>query len=814
MKKLVQFLFLFQISINAFSQNLSEEMNSILTRIGNNTPADQLFLHTDRNLYQSGDTIRFQAYIRDFQTGVFETGSISLHALLLNPEHITIDSARFRISYSTASGWLKVPDNAPLGFYTILAFTSDQMNYDSRFAFRMTIKIDRLRPVRSDTIPDQVIERTDVDLRFLPEGGTYIYGVRQRLAFNAVTSTGKSIKISGDIVNQDGKKITEFKQSPYGPGVVEFTPVQGESYYAKPVEPEFGNMNWPLPEPEKSGISMRVNNTRSGSIDMILRGRETSGKKYFLTVTMNNILIFSRDIQLDTLFSARIKTDEIPSGTAIVTLYDNDLNPVAERLVFLNQDKKMNVVISTSPVNARPGKETEVIINTTNEKGENVSSFISVSVVDSTSGYYNGMPYPDIESAFLYDREFYNNLPYSIRCHGLKNIDSRSIDMLMMTYGWRKYTIKETELVYQKRRPDNYDHLKIINRGKEKKVRSEIRLVSTEGGGIITLGLDENRETILPFDSLDVYAREIMILPDDDPSRNSNPVSIEFPENKVFTEEAKLIKTDSGSLIPQFTIAENEQPLFNQDSAVMIEPVTIKGNRKKPSVNVAKTAENYKYTGAITLYSRDFEHVQYFEDILYKLGAYNVDKKTKKVVLRAIYYMPKLMSISATIPLVVRPALFVVDNVPVFDRTYYPIAQMLASEIASITVLKGPQGFAQFGNDASNGVIMVTTKIGNRINGIIDPNDESKPGYNLVNQVRVFRTEVEYYIPTKEQVELVPEYQLRPTLLWKSDVYLDGSGPIKFEYPNNLGNGTVLIFVNGVSLTNLVGSNRFSYKIK
>ncbi|MBK9391134.1 MAG: hypothetical protein IPN68_13435 [Bacteroidetes bacterium] len=28
----------------------------------------------------------------------------------------------------------------------------------------------------------------------------------------------------------------------------------------------------------------------------------------------------------------------------------------------------------------------------------------------------------------------------------------------------------------------------------------------------------------LPFDSLDVMARQIMILPDDDPSRNSNPV--------------------------------------------------------------------------------------------------------------------------------------------------------------------------------------------------------------------------------------------------------------------------------------------------
>ncbi|MBK9391157.1 MAG: hypothetical protein IPN68_13550 [Bacteroidetes bacterium] len=105
-------------------------------------------------------------------------------------------------------------------------------------------------------------------------------------------------------------------------------------------------------------------------------------------------------------------------------------------------------------------------------------------------------------------------------------------------------------------------------------------------------------------------------------------------------------------------------------------------------------------------------------------------------------------------------------------------------------------------------------KTGNRINGIIDPNDKPEAVDNNLKQVRIFRSEVEYYIPTKEQVEIVPEYQFRPTLLWKSDVYLDGSGPVLFKYPNNMGKGTVMIFVNGVSMTNLVGSGRSNYIVK
>src|SRR5690606_29896078 len=122
---------------------------------------------------------------------------------------------------------------------------------------------------------------------------------------------------------------------------------------------------------------------------------------------------------------------------------------------------------------------------------------------------------------------------------------SRSIDNLMMTYGWRKYTLKETPISIQEKRPDNYDHLKISNPGQEKRGRHEINLLSPEGGDIITLRLNENRETVLPFDSLDPGARQVMVLPEDDPSRNINPITFEFPDNKEYTDNARLVKIDT-----------------------------------------------------------------------------------------------------------------------------------------------------------------------------------------------------------------------------------------------------------------------------
>jgi len=810
MKVFINIVFLFLISLSGFSQSPSEDLKAILRNTDRNISPDQLYLHTDRNRYQTGDTIRFQAYVRDYRSGFFETKSASMNVLLLDSVYHTIDSARFRISYSTASGWLKIPDDVHLGYYTILAYTSSQMNYDPQYAFRMTIKVDRLRPGSSEVSAETEDNRTEVDLRFLPEGGNLIAGIKQKLAFNAVDARGKRLNVSGQIINLKGEKITEFKSGPHGPGMIEFTPLPGESYFAKPLEKEFGNLSWPLPTADNNGVALRVENNKAGTLDMIVRGRNLAGKEYLLAVTMNNILIFSKTINPDTLFTARIRTDELPAGTAFVTLYDEALTPVAERLVFLNQHKKMKVQIEVKPESARSGAETELTVSTTDYSGENLSSIVSISVFDSISGFYNGTPYPDIETTFLYDREFYNNLPHEIKCTGLGNIDSRSLDLLLMTYGWRKYKLKE--LVFEEKVPviNDYDHLRLTNPGNEKNGRTSVTLLSPEGGNALTVELDKNREALVPFDSLDAFARQIMIMPDEKISRNRNPVNIDFPSDVAYSEKAKAIKADSIFEAPSTFVPAFEGILFNPDSAVMIEPVTIKGKRTEQKEYVAKTADAYKYTGAFTLYSKDFKFAQTFEDILYRLGAYYVNKRNKRVILRGEGLLPKPRN-DISLP---RTALFVLDDIPIFDRTYFPIAQLPASDIASVTVVRGPQGFARYGNDARYGMILVTTKTGNRINGIKNPEDFNEKEEPAYKPARIFRTEIEYYTPTKEQVELIPEYQFRPTLLWKSDVYIVGSGPVKFSYPNNPGSGKVIIFINGVSLTNLVGSGRISYSVR
>ncbi len=837
MKRILLLPFLLMIFKISLSQGFAERITAVLNQVGKEIPSDQLFLHLDRNLYLAGDTIRFQAYIRDSRTCDFTTESSAMYALLLNTENATVDSARFRIMYSSVSGWLRVPDNALPGVYSVLAFTSLDMNYSPKYAFSAPVKIGNYNSSMTSgrsTVPEVPYASSDIpvqlpqlELRFLPEGGTFISEIKQRLAFNAVRANGTELEVSGKILNQRDEKITSFKSTPYGPGVIEFTPAAGDTYFAVIDGEEFREVRWSLPFAEKSGVSMQVLNDGNDWDDIILRGRGISDKSWFLTITLNDVMVFSDIVRLDTLFRKRILTDKLPAGTAYVTLYDSELNPVAERLIFINDYKKINISAEIPGESVFRGEETELTIHTTDCNGNGISSVVSVAVIDSVSGFCDAIAMPEIESAWLYDREFYNNLPFSIKSNGMESIDNMSVDVLLMTYGWRSFHPKEITIDDKEKELADYDFVKIVNPGPVKKTRSDINLISDANVDLITLPLNKDREADLYYDSLDINAREIMILPDKNPVKNTSEVNVLFPENRDYTDIAKQqisFKTFINPLQPDTSI---NHAYYVQGSVVVIEPVTIKAPKQAPEKYEDKYAKMFQYAGSRTMTSTDYREASSFEDIVFKYNPYYYNEHSwwvgdkevadmggKEIYLRANEHTTASSDQDGNISYSNKmiPALIVVDNNPI-GLSYETIASMPASEIVSVTFMKGPQGFAMYGNKARGGVVFVTTKMGAKIDGSYIGDDVTRSD-DLLKEVRLFRTETEYYVPTKEEAAQVPEFQNRPTLLWRSDVQIGESGKIKLTYPNNASKGTEMVFLNGISYGKRVGSGRYSYKVE
>ena len=310
---------------------------------------------------------------------------------------------------------------------------------------------------------------------------------------------------------------------------------------------------------------------------------------------------------------------------------------------------------------------------------------------------------------------------------------------------------------------------------------------------------------MLFYDSLNLDVRQIMILPDNDPAEKINSVKVVFPENKYFTDKAKLLQVP-GYLASDLPAISKKQPNIDFDNLIMIEPVNIKAPKQPSKEYIDPNSITYQSTSASTMYSKDFPAATCLEDILSTYNPYILNRVNKTICLRAVSYL------RGGLPVIV-PALIVLDNSAI-DTTYETIATMPASEIASVTFLRGIQGFSRFGWKAIAGVVFVTTKTGLRFTDGSYHEEKFTRNDDLLKQVRLFRTEIEYYIPTKEEVAFMPDFQSRPTILWKDDVYIDESGPVRIKYPNNLVKGKAIIIVNGISFTNLIGSKRYSYKVK
>ncbi len=798
-----------------------EGVSEVSVNIGGNYPADQVFLHTDRCLYYPGDTIRFQAYIRDRQTGIFETHSRSLYTLLVDQNSEVIDSARFKIRDATASGWLIIPDTVPAGQNAVVSFTGSMMNYDPSCVFILPVEIESARaflkgagPGSSGRVQAQSqlhSESDSIDLAFLPEGGSFLCGIRQRVAFNAVSSSGSTVYIEGEIRNQNGERVTGFKSGEFGPGIVEFEPVQGELYYATLKELGFEEIRWPLPKPEHTGAAIRLIENREGTIVLEIRGQKVSGMLYNLVLEMNDVAVLSRQFRLDSIFDFKVNTGELPAGTAFFTLNDSLFHPVAERPVFINAHKNVTVEVESLEREYARGDTTEFIISTLDSSGRNVGSVLSVAVIDSASGYSPSIPPCDIFSYMLFHQMVYNNLPGRIKNLGLSNLSCSDIDLLLMTYGWRKFREKDVKDTVVEREIINYDLFKIKSDQTVKKPRNEVNIVAIENSETFTLQL-KNSECTLGFDTLDPTVEQIMIMPDRNAVRNINPVTVEFVSNIDFIREVKRYKLPARK--PDIIGSRNksESTVFFPDSIIMIDPVTIKGTRSNYHRPLNKYESQFFYTDIVTITPRDYQNAVYLEDVIGKLMPYKVDTRNKMVYLtpgRALRNPP--------------PALIVLDDCPLWDlsasgtdrwlSSYDAVSEMPASNIASVSALKGPQGFSMYGEAALGGVIFITTRGRALMEGNLVERNEPATKNDLAKPIRIYRSEIEYYVPEKEGQDQKSDCPVRPTIFWRNEIIMDGTEPKKIKYPNNLKNGRILIIINGVTFNNNPFSGIFSYAV-
>ena len=285
-----------------------------------------------------------------------------------------------------------------------------------------------------------------MDLQFFPEGGDLTAGFEQRVAFKALNEFGKPADVEGQIINANGTIVSRFKSYHQGMGAFDLEAFSGDKYMAKITKPENIAGEFPLPKVLEKGnvlqvvdmdedrVQVKIQNIDNESLTIVL---QSQGKIYNSISTSANAGVHLLEIP----------TKGAPIGLAQLTLFDNQERPHAERLVFLNKEKTLDINITTDKDQYLPREKVRMKIEVKDEDGKPVRGNFSVGVTDdkllSFADDKQGkmLAYLLLESDLKGEIEKPNFYFEPKEKHADKD-QNLALDYLLMTHGWRRFTWK------------------------------------------------------------------------------------------------------------------------------------------------------------------------------------------------------------------------------------------------------------------------------------------------------------------------------------------------------------------------------------
>jgi len=301
--------------------------------------------------------------------------------------------------------------------------------------------------VKEETLSISVpcLKGSPIQFDLFPEGGNLVSEMDSRLAFKAVSITGNPLEVEGTLF-EDEKPIMDFKSTHAGMGSLMFIPNAQKKYCIRLSNPKTDSV-FLLPKIYPQGIVMNLGKRNDKFVELhIAQSKGLAKKNVFLRGQLRGVVYCMAPGTLNEELKFKIPLSEFPyQGIAEFTLFDETLNPVAERLVFINPDKKLFIETTLSKEKFQTRDKASLNIKVKDEEGKPVIANLGISVFDKI---YNDPQNPkNILSYYMltsqlkgkvYDPGYYFDTINQSRTEGF--------DLLLMTQGWRRYIWSEENM--------------------------------------------------------------------------------------------------------------------------------------------------------------------------------------------------------------------------------------------------------------------------------------------------------------------------------------------------------------------------------
>lgn len=287
-----------------------------------------------------------------------------------------------------------------------------------------------------------------LQLAFFPEGGKMVAGLPTHLYFEAKTLLGKPADVEGRLVDDRGHAVADFATVKNGLGRIEFTPATGRSYHAEVTRPSSVTEKVALPLAEAKGCVMRTYDDFDGQEKALRVGvRCTERQKVTVAATVRDNVLDVGSIEAgdDTPGVIHLAAADAAvaraAGVARITVFDQNLDPLAERLVFRNRRARLQVVAELDQKTYSPRGQVALALTTRDAAtGKAVAAELAVSVVDDTVISFADDKSGHLLSKLLLEPELPGKVEEPNFYLDLTEAKSAlALDLLMGTRGYRRF---------------------------------------------------------------------------------------------------------------------------------------------------------------------------------------------------------------------------------------------------------------------------------------------------------------------------------------------------------------------------------------
>jgi TonB-dependent SusC/RagA subfamily outer membrane receptor len=298
-------------------------------------------------------------------------------------------------------------------------------------------------PDKKKVTKDILIKSTsnEVDVQFFPEGGSLVEELPSKVGFKAINSNGLGEDITGVVIDNEGQEINKLKTTHLGMGQFVVNPQPGKVYTAKVTFKDGSEKTFELPKAVPQGYVLSVlNNAESIQVKILIsHALLNKGELKLVTQHNGNVYFATRSSSLKQVISTVINKTELPTGIIQLTLFDGENKPVAERLVFINNEADKIATTIKTDKDSYVAREKVTVDISAQLQSKPVQGSFSVAVTNTKSVTPDELNESNILTSLLLTSDLIGYVEKP-NYYLLKNdVETRAnLDNLMLTQGWRR----------------------------------------------------------------------------------------------------------------------------------------------------------------------------------------------------------------------------------------------------------------------------------------------------------------------------------------------------------------------------------------